>query len=168
MYLPLYANLILGLGNFRDCENNRDVVFIIVMLMSTFHNRDCVIPLRFVCISLFKSVPITLVMSAVTLNFHQNSAVTCIAKNVIHNSLFVCNKCLQCMTIVIVLTIVICHDSRIVMSQNVTIAHLYLILMLSFAYTYEVITSYLYVYYSIQCHWPTYYSMAYMQFSNCI
>ena len=30
-----------------------------------------------------------------------------------------------------------------------------LILMFSFAYTYEVIASYLYVYYSIQCHWPT-------------
>ena len=37
-----------GLGDFCDCENNRDVVFIIMMLMSTFHNRDCVIPLRFV------------------------------------------------------------------------------------------------------------------------
>ena len=31
------------------------------------------------------------------------------------------------MTIIIVLTIVVCHDSRIVMSQNITIAHLYLI-----------------------------------------
>ena len=37
-----------GLGDFCDCENNRDVVFIIVMLMSTFHNRDCVIQLKFV------------------------------------------------------------------------------------------------------------------------
>ena len=31
------------LGDFRDCENNCDVVYIIVMLMSTFHNRDYVI-----------------------------------------------------------------------------------------------------------------------------
>ena len=45
MYVCMYA---LGLGDFCDCENNRDVVFIIVMLMSTFHNRDCVIQLRFV------------------------------------------------------------------------------------------------------------------------
>ena len=29
------------------------------------------------------------------------------------------------MTIVIVLTIVICYDSRIMMSQNITVAHLY-------------------------------------------
>ena len=33
----------LGLGDFHDCENNRDVVFIIVMLMSAFRNHDCVI-----------------------------------------------------------------------------------------------------------------------------
>ena len=37
-----------GLEDFHDCESNRDVVFIIVMLMFTFHNRDCVIQLRFV------------------------------------------------------------------------------------------------------------------------
>ena len=43
-----YCILALGLGDFRDCENNRDVVFIIVMLMSTLHNRDCAIQLRFV------------------------------------------------------------------------------------------------------------------------
>ena len=67
-------------------------------------------------------------MSATTLhniNYHQNSTVTCIVKNFIHNSLLVCTKYLQNMIIVIVLTIVICHESRIVMSQNVTIAHLY-------------------------------------------
>ena len=115
---------LIGMGDFCDCENNHDIVFIIVMLMSTLHNHDCVIPLRFVLhlyISLFKSVPITF---AATLDYHWNSAVTCIAKYFIHNSLLVCTKSLQCMTIVIVLTIVIYHDSRIVMSQNVTITHL--------------------------------------------
>ena len=56
------------------------------------------------------------------INHHQNSTVTCIAKNFIHNSF---TKYLQYMTIMIVLTIVICHDSRIVMSHEVTIAHLY-------------------------------------------
>ena len=64
-------------------------------------------------------------MSTVTLhniNYHQNSTVTYIAKIF---SLLVCIKSLQYMTIVMVLTIVIYdHDSRIVMSQNVTIAHL--------------------------------------------
>ena len=44
----------------------------------------------------------------------------------IHNSLLVCTKYLQYMTIVIVLTLMICHDSSSVMSQNVTIAHFYL------------------------------------------
>ena len=56
-------------------------------------------------------------MSAVTLRDISYHALTCIAKNFIHNSLLVCTKSLQYMTIVIVLTIVICHDSRIVMSQ---------------------------------------------------
>ena len=74
--------LVVGLGDFCDCENNCDVVFIIMMLMSTFHNCDCVIQLKFVLklyISLFKSILIILVISAVTLhntNYHQNSTVT--------------------------------------------------------------------------------------------
>ena len=46
----------------------------------------------------------------ISYHMHRNSALTCIA---IHNSLLVCTKSLQYMTIVI------CHDSRIVMSQNV-------------------------------------------------
>ena len=78
-------------------------------------------------------------MSAATLhniNYHQNSTVTCIAKIFIHNSLLVCTKSLQYMIIVMVLTIVICHDSRIVMSQNVTIAHLYILYVHIFMYTY--------------------------------
>ena len=67
-------------------------------------------------------------MSAVTLHdisYHRNSAVTCIAKNFIHNSLLVCTKSLKCMTIVIVLTIAMYHYSRIVMFENLTIAHPY-------------------------------------------
>ena len=32
-YVATY--ILLGLGDFCDCENNRDVVFIIMMLMST-------------------------------------------------------------------------------------------------------------------------------------
>ena len=66
-------------------------------------------------------------MSAVKHQLPSNSTVTCIAKIFMHNSLPVCTKSLQYMTIVMVLTIMICHDSRIVMSQNVTIAHLHCI-----------------------------------------
>ena len=41
---------------------------------------------------------------------------------------YILNNYLHYMTIMIALTIVICHDSRIMMSQNLTIAHLYTIL----------------------------------------